>query len=246
MYEINLDLPPEERFPGLFKLNPDFNTTVWQFYNESFRDNAPLTNLLYGISKERGPENDEQQAEIESLASMSGLPLPFVASIQMLYELQTVMVPIVNVTKPGDSPTKYAFPRGYEALETLPWRQSAGCTGIIATTADGSVSHARNLDFAPEHIMMNLVYDARFTRGGQELFRSQMIAGYTMVVTAASMVEDGYAIERNTRFIDHPGGFQTTMENLVSGVPLNGWTLRKILESEATYDAAINAVSKAQ
>lgn len=30
---------------------------------------------------------------------MSKLPLPFVQGIQMLYELQTIMVPIVNFTK---------------------------------------------------------------------------------------------------------------------------------------------------
>ena len=82
-YEINLDLPPGERYAGLLDVSPVFNDTVWEFYNEYFRDNHHLTDLLYSISAQRGPESDEQQAEIESLASLSGLPLPFVQSIQV-------------------------------------------------------------------------------------------------------------------------------------------------------------------
>jgi hypothetical protein len=256
VFEVNLDLPPSERFAGLFDLSPDFNRTVWKFYDDSFKDNTALTDLLYGIAEKRGPENAEQWQEIQSLADLSGLPLAFVHSIQMLYELQTVMVPVVNLTRSSSSSsrekkeveaesTSYAFPAGYEALESLPWRHSAGCTGIIAATADGSVAHARNLDFAPADIMSALVYDARFTKGGEEVFRSQMVAGYTMVVTAARFGTNGYALERNTRYIDHAGGFETTMGNLLGGVPLNGWTLRKILEEESSYDAAVEAFSTA-
>ena len=35
------------------------------------------------------------------------------------------------------------------------------------------------------------------------------------------------------------------INNLESGRTLNGWTLRKILETEATYDNAVGAISKA-
>ena len=35
-FEINLDLAPEERYNALFdtELGPQFNQTVWKFYNE--------------------------------------------------------------------------------------------------------------------------------------------------------------------------------------------------------------------
>ena len=35
-YEINLDLAPEERYTALFdtEKGPQFNSTVWQFYNQ--------------------------------------------------------------------------------------------------------------------------------------------------------------------------------------------------------------------
>ena len=159
----------------------------------------------------------------------------------MLYELQTIMVPIVNFTQSAAEAEK-RLPEEYKALSRIPWR-GPGCTGIVAQTSDGSVSHARNLDFAPPDIMSALVYEGIFTKGGKEIFRSQMIAGYTMVITAYKMEgDDGYVIERNTRYADHGGGFQEMMKNLFSGRDLNGWSLRKILETVDTYDDALAAV----
>ena len=137
---------------------------------------------------------------------MSKLPLPFVQGIQMLYELQTIMVPIVNFTKSAIEASKL-LPPEYKALSRIPWR-GPGCTGIIARAADDTVYHARNLDFSPVDIMGNLVYNGVFTRNGKEVFRSQMVAGYTMAITGARFGDDGYAIERNTRYADHKGGFE--------------------------------------
>merc|ERR1711907_289221 len=159
----------------------------------------------------------------------------------MLYELQTLMVPIVNFTKHGepsleDYPKDW-FPKGFEALVRIPWR-GPGCTGIIALNkADNTVNHARNLDFAPADIMNNLVYNGIFTKGGKEVFRAQMIAGYTQVVTGANMIgNDGYAIERNTRYTSiGEKGNNEMIHNLLSGKDLNGWQLRKILETQTTY-----------
>ena len=66
---------------------PQFNDTVWSFYNQLAGD-GPLLNVLYKISDKRGHYNDEQQGEINGLARLSGLPLKFVQSIQMLYEVR--------------------------------------------------------------------------------------------------------------------------------------------------------------
>ena len=61
-------------------------------------------------------------------------------------------------------------------LARLPWR-GRGCTGIIArNSADGTVSHARDLDFSPA-ILGDLVYTGIFKKGGKEIFRAQLIAG---------------------------------------------------------------------
>ena len=41
------------------------------------------------------------------------------------------------------------------------------------------------------------------------------------------------------------GGFNETMHHLLSGRPLNGWTLRKIMEAHATYADATAAIAVA-
>ena len=154
----------------------------------------------------------------------------------MLYELQTLMVPTVNLTDAADN-----FPRGYEGLARIPWR-GPGCTGIIALNSmDNSVYHARNLDFSPKDIMAKLVYNGIFMKGGVEVFRSQMVAGYACVITGAVFGKDvdGYALERNTRYPDHQGGYEETLSQLAGGAELNGWQLRKILETEGSYNGAV-------
>lgn len=240
-YTIDLDLPPAQRYDHIVGDTANgFNATVWTFYNEYFAKDAILRDLLYGITDKRGSENAEMAGEIDGLAAASGLPRKFVKGVQLLYELQTVMVPIVNFT----GAVIDEIPDGYDALTRIPWR-GPGCTGIVAKNtdpADGSVWHARNLDFAPVPIMTNLVYNAVFKKGGKDLFKMQMIAGYTQAITGFRPGSDGFAIERNTRYTDHWGGNAEMIHNIESGRELNGWQLRKVLEDETTYGAAVARV----
>lgn len=90
--------------------------------------------------------------------------------------------------------------------------------------------------------MSKLVYNGVFIKNGKELFRSQMIAGYTMVITAIKMGGNGYAIERNTRYSDHFGGNKEMFNGLESGKQLNGWVLRKILETQNTFEDAVKSI----
>jgi hypothetical protein len=258
-YVINLDSPPGARYNALV---PDFNATVWGFFNKYFAKDVILRDALYALVDLRGKESDaEMQAEIDGLANASKLPAKFVHGIQTLYELQTIMVPIVNFSHHSagslglpkgweafnhTNAWNQVGPRGWEALTRLPWR-GPGCTGIIALDkSDGTVNHARNLDFAPVDVMTNLVYTGIFTRGGKEVFRSQMVAGYVQLVTGMRRGPNGYAIERNTRYADHVGGFDETMKNVLSGRALNGWTLRKIMEKHADYEGATAAIAQAK
>ena len=73
-------------------------------------------------------------------------------------------------------------------------------------------------------------YVGIFTKSGKELYRSQMIAGYSPAVTGMRRGADGFAIERNTRYTDHKGGNKEMFGHLLSGRPLNGWTVRQTLE----------------
>jgi hypothetical protein len=76
-----------------------------------------------------------------------------------------------------------------------------------------------------------------------------MMAGYMMVVTGSRFDpagDGGFALARNTRYADHVAGNEEMLTNLRSGVALQGWTLRKVLEAETSFDSAVAAISSAR
>ena len=226
-FEINLDLAPEQRYVGVARR---FNTSIWRFYDKLFAHDAALTNALYAMVDARGPEPDSvMRGEIEGITATTRLPAKFVQGVQSLYELQTLMVPVVNGSSRQDP-----LPRRYRALERWPLR-GPGCTGIVArNTADGTVVHARNMDLAPVKLFAPLVYEGIFTRNGSVVFRAEMVAGYVSLLTGYRPGASGYVVERNTRYPAHKGGNREMLDNLLGGVPLAGWTLRRMIESVST------------
>ena len=233
---FNLDLPPETRY---VEVATRFNASIWNFYNTLFAHDAALTNALYAMVDKRGPEPDAtMRGEIEGIVATTRLPAKFVQGVQALYELQTLMVPVVNGSSRQDP-----LPRKYRVLERWPLR-GPGCTGIVATnTADGTVVHARNMDLAPVKLFAPLVYEGVFTRNGSVVFRAEMVAGYVSLLTGYR--PGAYVVERNTRYPAHKGGNREMLDNLLGGVPLSGWTLRRMIESISTYDEALARVQSA-
>jgi len=219
-YEINLDLPPEQRFLAVLK---DFNASLNALYYDVLTKDPPLKTMLFDFVAQRGDETPEFQTEIETVAKTCGVPVAGVHALQFLYELGTLMIPIENVT--------------------IPWH-GPGCTGIIAADKNGSVYHGRNLDFSPGPYMQNIVYTGIFKKGGQEVFRAQMMAGYSCVVTGMKPGPNGFSYETNTRFPDTTGENKEMLHNLlVEKRTLNGWTVRKTLETAPDFEAAVHALS---
>ena len=150
---INLDLAPEERFGEAIPL---FNSSAWALWEGMFAHDKPLREALYAVVDARGSEPEEMQREINGLASASKLPLKFVQGVQALYEIQTLMVPLVNfshsaVSRGGLPVANLSFaapplPAQFAPFSALPYR-GPGCIGIVATNSeDGTVTHARNQD----------------------------------------------------------------------------------------------------
>ena len=233
---ISLDLSPEIRY---VEVATRFNSSIWNFYNTLFAHDAALTNALYAMVDKRGPEPDAiMRGEIQGIIATTRLPAKFVQGVQALYELQTLMVPVVNGSSRQDP-----LPRRYRALERWPLR-GPGCTGVVATnTADGTVVHARNMDLAPVKLFAPLVYEGVFTRNGSVVFRAEMVAGYVSLLTGYR--PGAYVVERNTRYPTHRGGNREMLDHLLGGVPLSGWTLRRMIESISTYDEALAKVQSA-
>jgi hypothetical protein len=219
-FDINLDAAPEVRFTEVVT---HFNASIYEFYNK-FLHSIPAKAVLFGLSAKRGKENAELQAEIEGIAKLTQLPEYGIHTVQFLYELQTLMVPIVNFTAPWHGP---------------------GCTGILAkNSADGMVYHARNLDFTPAHYMQDLIYVGIFKKGGREVFRAQMIASYQFPPTGMKKGPNGFTIEQNTRYLDHEGGNTEFLKRLLDEkVEFAGWTRRKVFENAADYETAVETLA---
>jgi hypothetical protein len=219
-FDINLDEPPFFRFAEVMT---HFNASVHDFYDK-FLQSIPAHGVLFGLSAKRGKENPELQEEIEGVAKLIKLPVYGLHALQFLYELQTLMVPIINFTAPWHGP---------------------GCTGILArNSADGMVYHARNLDFTPAHYMQNLVYTGIFKKANKEVFRAQMIAGYQFPPTGMKKGPNGFTIEQNTRYLDHEGGNTEFLKRLLDEkVEFAGWTRRKVFENAADYEAAVETLA---
>jgi len=76
------------------------------------------------------------------------------------------------------------------------------------------------------------------------VFRAQMMAGYSCVVTAMKSGPNGFAYETNTRFPDVFGENKEIIHNLVVEKRLlNGWIARKTMETAPDFEAAVLALS---
>merc|ERR1719469_222857 len=229
------------------------------FINFLPAENPVVRLLAKEISKRRGPENDEFQGEIEGIATQLGVDLAEIHLMQIIYELNTLMIPLVNLTGHLGGREIVDLEQVVGLLDAAPPRQRGidiihpirfGCTGIIALNKeDGTVYHARNLDFSFAKWLQPLVFTGIFKKNGHELFRIQTIAGYPQAITGMRKGPNGYALEQNTRFADHFGANSEMLRNLFRAkkggnqAELSGWTRRKILEQHDNYEAAVQAFS---
>jgi hypothetical protein len=219
-FDIDLDARPEDRFNEVIH---HFKGGILKFY-EHYMDHYLVHAALKRLSAKRGPEGEELQREINGFSNLTGVPVYGFHALQMLYELNTFFIPIDNFT--------------------LPWKGPA-CTGILAVNKeDNMVYHARNLDFGPAEYLQPLAYVGIFKKGGKELFQAQMIAGYSLPLTAMQPGPNGFSVEVNTRFPDNVHGDHTMLHNLFTEKrTLNGWIIRKVLETADGYEAAVEALS---
>jgi len=91
------------------------------------------------------------------------------------------------------------------------------CTSIVAEDAEGSIWHARNLDFGIwpalylkdgnvwelTHVLRPIVINVDFTRGGKLVYKSTTFAGFVGAHTAMRPGKDGYALTIDSRFDDN-------------------------------------------
>lgn len=229
-FKIDLDVDPEERFKEVIA---HFEKPLYDVYN-TMANNALVRKLCKEIAAHRGPENDELAQEIRGISKYSKIPVEAISAAQLLYELQTIMVPVENITWPWGETTYHT---GQEPF--------FGCTGIIARSADdGTVTHARNLDFSFAKWLGNMTYNGVFYKGGKELFTAQMIAGYSSPLTGMRRGSNGYTIEINTRYPPKDSNIKNLMDHLFKEKrTTSGWIKREVLQSIDNFEDAVKAFS---
>jgi len=243
-FEVNLDLVPEQRFTQVIQ---HFNESLWTFFG-SFKSKRVLEAVVKKISSKRGLENEnaELQGEIKGYAQLSGLSEEAIHAAQMLYEFNTLMVPFINISWPWSNDVEGSVPHAGFGEGKWPWLPlHFGCTGIVAVdNENGTVTHARNLDFDFAKYLQPLIYVGIFTSAGKEVFRAQMIAGYSAVLTGMRKGPNGYTIEINTRFMDRKTGAKQLWQHLFTEKrDLSGWIKRKVLQDIPDYEGAVHAFS---
>jgi hypothetical protein len=242
-FEINLDNEPEERFTEVLT---HFGPQLHNFLNYLHGDSSTVKAVFDAIVLKRGRETDELQREINGIAKHTGIAKNEIHGMQLFYELNTLMIPIVNFTHSSEDMDILESLAGHLATHwEVPEPFHVGCTGIIATSdEDGTVYHARNLDFSFAEFLQPMTYTGIFTKGGEEVFRAQTIAGYTSILTGMRKGPDGFTIEINTRFGDHWGANKEMIHNVFTNkIAPSGFTKRKILETVDNYDDAVHAFS---
>jgi len=237
-FTIDLDREPEHRYDEVIG---HFNDTLQVLMGKYGK--APILALAHQFAKHRGEEEPELQGEIRGIARETNIPESAIQAVSFLYELQTLMVPLENVSWPWSSEST-PIPAEWAKQSIASTFGGFGCTGIIIKDEDGSVHHARNLDFSFAKWLQKLTFWGTFIKGGQEIFKVQMIAGYPMALTGMRGGANGYTMESNTRYLDHVGGNTELIHNLLSEKRTpGGWVKRKIMEEVDNYEDAVEAFS---
>lgn len=94
---------------------------------------------------------------------------------------------------------------------------SSFCTSIVAKMPNGTIIHARNLDFDFPSIMSKLVFKAIYTKNGTVIAEVPSIAGYIGAYTG--LKKDSFTISYNVRFVDRSNmsGIQKNLEKQIEG-----------------------------
>lgn len=236
-FTIDLDQDPEHRFDQVIG---HFNDTIQELM-QKFGKPAVL-DIAKKFSEHRGEEVAEFQAEIRGIAREANIPEYAIHMVQFLYEFQSLMVPVMNISWPWSDSTP--LPEGWGMNSLASTFGGFGCTGIIIRDEEGSVYHGRNLDFSFAKWLQKMTFFGNFVKGGKKLFTAQMIAAYPAVITGMRGGSNGYTIEINTRFLDHWGGNEELLHNLFdNNRQPSGWVKRKVLEEIEDYEDAVEAFS---
>ena len=177
-------------------------------------------------------------AEVAGLASVIGddigLYFPYPYSSEIISIASSAGVPIGDVVLGNIIYEATAYARG-------PFGKM--CTSIVAETNNGTIYHARNLDYAFSDLLRNMTIIADFQRAGKTVYTGTCFVGYVGLLTAQK--PNGFTITLNER--DQGDWWMNAVEAVLAGTHgVAGLLIRDLVADPAMdFDnAVVSLVSK--
>jgi len=212
-YTIDLDLAPEDRFTEVVTAHKHYIQAVMDILRVMFRGDAAKQLLNATVV------SDEQRREMQGIADALSMPYEDAFMVNFFYELDEI------------------------TSEDVPdeWRQvmSRSCTGIVAQSSNGTIYHARNMDYPPP--FAPLQYDGTFMKDGKVLFEGTSFASITGM-GGNCMVPGKWSAEINARSAYSPS-LQQAMEHASKGWIGYPQLLRKGCENGGDFEAGLKFLS---
>jgi hypothetical protein len=139
-------------------------------------------------------------------------------------------------------------PLGKVVLLQIAYEAFAACTSIVANGPDGCPIHIRSMDWEMAELQP-LTIEVDFVRGGVLVHRATTWAGYVGVLTGVR--NEGFSVSVNYRRTElgAANGVGGIIKNLKRGVaghwPVS-FLIREVMESETTFDGAVNALQSSE
>ncbi|CDW81180.1 n-acylethanolamine-hydrolyzing acid amidase-like [Stylonychia lemnae] len=152
-------------------------------------------------------------------------------------------------------------PHAYYAMETLAQKIgletyqtffvnsivdfSSFCTSIVARMQNGTIIHARNLDFDFPDVLNRLVYLALYKVDGKIAAEAPSIAGY--IGSYTGLRYDSFTVSYNVRFIRNLSNIEINMEKELAGVIPTAQLIQETLIQEGiNFKQAVQKLSNTE
>jgi hypothetical protein len=146
---------------------------------------------------------------------------------------------------------QFGIPYGWLALFNLGYEVTDACTSIVAQTANGTILHARNLDFWAgmgfTDTLKELALQINFQQGGKTVFSSATFAG--MVGVLSGFKSGAFSATVDTRF--YPGGIGQLFYEIIAAIEeknatLVSFLLRNVLQNDNDFPSALKNLANDQ
>lgn len=137
----------------------------------------------------------------------------------------------------------YGWTLGQLVMAQLFYEVEEGCTSIVAQNLNGSIFHARNLDYGLPGLQ-NFTATLTFLQDGHPVYRGTTYVGYFGLLTGQRLQPDGratWSVSLNERSEHNP--WIRTVEALLAGAQNVGFTLRSALQTHADFSTAVEVLS---